>query len=375
MTLPDFALEVFFSQWEFKARHHLAASDAQTMSMRDLLALAEPDDLREWESLDLGYRETYGSPRLREAVAETYDGLDASDVLAFVGAQEALACIVRAVMQPGDHAVVVLPNYQSPEAIASTLGDVSAVLLDTDDGWTLDVDEVAAAIRPTTRLVAVNFPNNPTGAVADRETFERLVRLCDERGVRLLSDEVYRGVEQDAARTLPQAADLSPTAVSVNVLSKAYGLPGLRLGWVACRDHALLQRLERLKHYSSICNPGPSEVLGRIALRARTTILGRTRDLIAANLPHFDAFFAAHPDLFAWSRPDGGCVAWPAYLGPDGAEAFCARVLDRAGVLLLPPSVYASPLAPVPGDRFRVGVGRRDPEPALTALDGALHGA
>jgi aspartate/methionine/tyrosine aminotransferase len=222
--------------------------------------------------------------------------------------------------------------------------------------------------------VAVNFPNNPTGALPDPGTFAALVELCDERGVRLLSDEVFRGLELDPSRTLTQAADLSETAISMNVMSKAYGLPGLRIGWLASRDRAVLERLERRKHYTSICSAGPSELLAAIALRNRERIWARNRSIVAENLPLFDAFFESWEELFDWERPQGGCVSFPRYLGGGGVEAFCRELVERAGVVLLPASIYRSELAAVPSDRFRIGVGRRDPGPALAALGGFLNG-
>jgi aspartate/methionine/tyrosine aminotransferase len=151
-------------------------------------------------------------------------------------------------------------------------------------------------------------------------------------------------------------------------MSKAYGLPGLRIGWLACRDRALLARLETRKHYTSICNPAPSELIATAALRRGAEIKARNRRLIADNLPRFDAFFAARAELFAWERPQAGCVCFPRYLGDDGVEAFCHALVERAGVVLLPASIYASALGPVPPDRFRIGVGRANPERALAAL-------
>jgi aspartate/methionine/tyrosine aminotransferase len=369
-VLPPFRLEVHFSRWEFAARHHLTASDAQTMTVGELLALGTDDERAAFADLPLGYGETRGAPRLRAEIAASYRHLEADDVLTFAGAQEGLYWMLRLFAGPGDHVVVTVPNYQALETVPLAAGaEVTGVRLDERAGWRLDVEAVRAALRPDTRLVAVNFPNNPTGAVPDRRTWQELVELCAERGVRLLSDEVYRGLEADPARTLPQAADLSPSAVSLNVLSKAYGLPGLRVGWLATRDRDLLHALERHKHYTSICNAGPSEFLGAIAVRERERIWARNRAIIAANLPLFDAFFARHPEAFAWAPPEGGCVAFPRYLGPEGAETFCRDLVETEGVLLLPASIYRSDLGPVPADRFRIGVGRRDPEPALAAID------
>jgi aspartate/methionine/tyrosine aminotransferase len=368
--LPEFRLETYFSRWEFVARHHLTASDAQTLTISELLALGTDDDRAEFADLPLGYTQTWGAPRLRAAIAGTYDTLTMDDVLTFAGADEALYWVMQVFAGPGDHVIVTIPNYQALETVPLACGaDVTGVPLLPDDGWRLDLDAVRAALRPTTTLVAVNFPNNPTGAVPDQQTWRELVALCDDAGVRLFSDEVYRGLELDPARRLPQATDLSPTAISLNVLSKAYGLPGLRIGWLGCRDRETLAVLERHKHYTTICNAGPSELLGAVAVDARERIWARNRAIITENLPLFDAFFARHTDLFDWYHPDGSCVAYPCYRGPEGVEAFCHDLLRAEGVLLLPPSIYASAVATTPPDRFRIGVGRRDPGPALDALE------
>ncbi|MFE0028546.1 aminotransferase class I/II-fold pyridoxal phosphate-dependent enzyme [Amycolatopsis sp. NPDC059021] len=364
-TLPEFRLESYFSRWEFVAKYHLTASDAQTVSKAELLAMASPEDRERWEGMDLSYSETYGLPALRAAIADTYENLEAEDVLCFAGAEEALNLAMHVLLDADDHAIVVTPNYQAAETIPLSICEVTGIALDPSDGWSLDVDALERAIRPNTKVISVNFPNNPTGTIPGRRTWERLVRLAEDHGIRLFSDEVYRGVELDAETTLPQAADLSAGALSLNVLSKAYGLGGLRIGWIACRDRTLLRRLERAKHYASICNSTVSEVLALIALHCRESLLDRNRRIIAANVPRFDAFFAAFPDLFEWQPPKGGCVTFPRYLGADGVEAMCADLVAEAGVLLLPASLYVSELTPVPTDRFRVGVGRKDPQEAL----------
>jgi aspartate/methionine/tyrosine aminotransferase len=372
--LPDFRLEVVFSRWEFVAPYNLTASDAQTMTVGEVLALGSDEDRAAFDDLALGYVPTWGSDRLRGAIAGTYATCGPDDVLAFAGAEEAMFWALQLLAEPGEHVVVTVPNYQALETVPRAAGiEVTGVLLDERDGWRLHLDEVEAALRSTTRVVAVNFPNNPTGAVPDAETFAALVELCEERGIRLFSDEVYRGLELDSARTLPQAADLSTTALSLNVLSKSYGLPGLRIGWLACRDHAVLERLERHKHYTSICNAGPSELLAAIALEAGAQVQARNRAIIAENLPLFDAFFARHAELFEWAPPQGGCVAFPRYRGVEGVEEMCRELVERAGVFLLPASIYRSDLATVPADRFRTGVGRRDPGPALEAFDAYLE--
>lgn len=368
--LPDFRLETHFARWEFAAKYHLTASDVETMSMAELLELGTDEDRAAFAELPLGYVETRGGEPLRAAIAGTYAVCDADDILAFAGAEEALYWSLQVLAGPGDHVLVTVPNYQALEQIPLASGaQVSGIPLNEHEHWRLDLDAIRAALRPNTRLIAVNFPNNPTGAVPDAANWRELVELCEERGIRLLSDEAYRGLELDPERTLPQAADQSPNAISVNVMSKSYGLPGLRVGWVACRDHAVLDALERHKHYTSICNAGPSELLAGIALRAGERIQARNRGIIAENRPQFDAFFERHAELFDWQPPDGGCVAFPRYHGPDGVERFCERLVHQAGVLLLPASLYTSALTTVPSEHFRIGIGRRDPAPALAALE------
>jgi aspartate/methionine/tyrosine aminotransferase len=371
--LPEFALEVYLGEWEFQARHHLTASDAQTLTLAELLAMAAPEQRAAFDQLALSYTPTWGTPALLHAIAGTYDGLGPEHVLTFAGAEEAMFWALQELVGPGDHAVVTVPNYQSMESLTIATGaDVDGLVLRADDGWALDLDALTSLLRPSTKLVCVNFPNNPTGALPDARTFENLVSLCDERGIRLFSDEVYRGLELDRDAMLPQAAERSATAISLNVMSKSYGLPGLRIGWLATRDRALLQRLERRKHYTSIANAAPSEQLATIALAHGERVQARNRQIIAANVPVLDAFFARHADRFEWAPPQGGCVCFPRLVGDEDAGPFCRRLVREAGVLLLPAEVYASQLGDVPRDRFRIGVGRRGLAEALDAFDGFL---
>lgn len=367
-SLPDFKLETHFSKWEFTARHHMAASDVESMSLSDLLALANADDRTAFEGAWLGYTQTFGAPPLREAIAATYENIETAHVLCFAGAEEGLYVAMHALLTAEDHAIVVTPNYQSAESVPMSLCSVTGVPLDASAGWTLDIDQVKAAIRPNTKLISINFPHNPTGKILERERFDALVELCRERGLYLFSDEVYAQIGGGDVEQLPQAADVYERGLSLNVMSKAYGLPGLRIGWIACRDTVLLGQMERIKHYLSICNAAPSEHLATIALKARTKIFARVHDLLAANLEKLDAFFADYPHLFDWYRPDGGCVAYPRYLGEDGVEAFTESLVRHSGVLLLPASIYRSELNPTPTDRFRIGYGRAHIDVGLAAL-------
>jgi aspartate/methionine/tyrosine aminotransferase len=371
--LPDFRLETYFSRWEFKARYHLTASDAQSLRLRELLDMADPADAEAFEGLWLGYTETFGAPDLRAEIAGTYDRRSAADILCFAGAEEGIYIANHVLLEAGDHAIVVTPNYQAAETVPLSICAVTGVPLDPATGWDLDIDQVAAAIRPNTKLVSINFPHNPTGRIIARQTLDALVDLCRRHGLWLFSDEVYRLLGPYPDRQLPQVADLYERGLSLNVMSKAYGLSGLRIGWIACADADLLVRMERMKHYLSICNSGPSERLAVIALRARDRILARNNALVRENLAELDAFFAEFPHLFDWSRPDGGCVGYPRWTGPGTVDAFATDLVETAGVLLLPSGIYRSDLGPTPTDRFRIGFGRAGQAEGLAAFRAYLH--
>lgn len=370
--MRNFALEVYFSKWEFAARHHLTASDAQSMKLSELLGYASDTDRERFQNLHLGYTETFGTKPLLVEIAKTYDQITDRDLLCFAGAEEGIYVAMRVLLEPSDHCIVITPNYQAAETIPLSICEVTGVALDEHDNWSLDLDAIRGAILPNTKLISINFPNNPTGAIPSRAIFDDLVELCRSRGIWLFSDEVYRLIERDPARRIPQAADVYERGISLNVMSKAYGLPGLRIGWLACQDRQFLITCERYKHYLSICNAAPSELLAEIALKASEPILGRNRVIVRHNLSLLDAFFAEFPHLFEWRQPDGSCIAFVRYLGADGVERFTERLVEESGVLLLPSSIYRSELGTVPKDYFRIGFGRTGMEEGLAAFRGWL---
>jgi aspartate/methionine/tyrosine aminotransferase len=366
--LPDFRLETYLARWEFAARFHMTASDAESMSLADLLGLAEPVDRQAFEHLWLGYVPTSGGEALRTAVASTYSSVSPANVLAFAGGGEAIYVALHALLGSDDHAIVVTPTYQSLETVTQSLCSVTGVALDANNGWKLDLNQVRDRIKPNTKLIAINFPNNPTGALPSPAEFNDLIKMCREHGLWLLSDEVYRLIERSPSLRLPAAVDGYERGLSISVVSKVYGLPGLRIGWIAAQDRDLLERMERIKHYLSICNSGPGEALAVIALKAKEQILDRNRALINANLKCAGEFFSDFSDLFEWNTPDAGTVAYPRYKGADGVETFAQRLVEEANVLLLPASIFRSDLTPLPADRFRIGYGRSYVPAGLEAM-------
>jgi aspartate/methionine/tyrosine aminotransferase len=366
--MRDFALEVYFSKWEFAAKYNLAGSDGESMTLARLLDLASPEDRAAFDNIGLGYTETFGAPALRTEIAQTYDSAGPEHLLCFAGAEEAIYVAMKVLLKPGDHAIVITPNYQAAETVPLGICEVSGVPLDIDRDWELDVDLLRAALRPNTKLISINFPNNPTGKIIPRATFDAIVEICRSRGIWLFSDEVYRLIERDPALRLPQVVDVYERGVSLNVMSKAYGLAGLRIGWLACKDRAILIKFERYKHFLSICNSAPSEVLARIALKARENILERNRKIVRDNLALLSGFFAEYRHLFDWREPDGGCVGFIRYKGAEGGEEFTRRLVEESGVLFLPSSIYRSELGPVPENCIRVGFGRSHVPQGLAVL-------
>jgi aspartate/methionine/tyrosine aminotransferase len=195
---------------------------------------------------------------------------------------------------------------------------------------------------------------------------ERVVELLAERSIVLFSDEVYRGLEHDPADRLPAACDLYERAISLNTVSKAYGLPGLRIGWLACRERALLERIAALKLYTTICSSAPSELLVALALRHGERLVAASRELVLANLPLIDDLLARRRELFEWVRPTAGPIGFPRVAGGFDVQAWCEQIAEHAGVLLLPGAVYGQPR------HVRLGFGRANLAQAIERLDGYL---
>ena len=370
MRIAEFALERFFARWEFAVRHLLCASDVEGWRMADLVGLADDETLALWDNLRLGYSEAPGHPFLRAEIASLYDTLEADDVLVFGGAEEAIFCLANVLLGPGDHAVVTWPGYQSLYEVGRAAGaDVTLHELREAGGWGLDPERLIGALRPETRLVVVNAPHNPTGMLPTHAEWARLTGELDRRGIHLLADEVYRFLELDEDDRLVTGADALERGISLGVMSKSFALAGLRIGWLATRDRALLARCSAFKDYTTICSSAPSEILAVIGLRARATVLARSRHIVARNLEELDRFFATHADRFAWVRPRGGSIGFPRLLGDESIDDFAARLVEAEGVLLLPGSQFG-----YPGNHFRIGFGREDLPAALAELEHFLDG-
>lgn len=366
MEIAPFAIEEFFARYEFTVPHMLCASDCETMSAGELMDLAGVRT-EELTRLSLGYTETQGDSQLRQAIADSYQTVAPEHVVVLGAPEEGIYITMRALLSPGDEVVVMAPAYQSLRRLAEHIcGEENVKLWHVragEEDWHASLDELETVLTSHTRLLIVNFPHNPTGFLPSPAEFDRFIGIVQETGVQLFCDEMYRGLENGTMERLASAIDKAPDSIVLCGLSKVYGLPGLRSGWLVARDEALRQRLMGWKHYTTICPPAPSEFLALAAMRAQEALRQRSQAIVDRNLAAADTFFARWSDVFTWRRPQAGPVALVGVNRPS-AEAFCQDLIDEAGLLLLPATNLDY------DDRHvRFGFGRRDAARNLQRLD------
>jgi len=368
LRIRPFRLERYFARYEFSTPHLLSCSDCEPLSLAELLALADQETLGLWQRLRLGYTESQGLPALRKEIAGLYTTIRPENVLV-VAPEEGIFIALNCLLEPGDHVVCPFPSYQSLYEVATSLScEVSKWSPAEADGWRFDVDALERLVRPSTKLIIINFPHNPTGSLIGRAAFEKLLAFARDRGTYVLSDEMYRLLEYDAADRLPAACDVYDNAVSLSGMSKSFALAGLRIGWLAARNPSLMERMRAFRDYTTICSSAPSEVLALMGLRARAALIERNLAIIGQNLRLWERFVQDHATALAWSPPRAGTVALARLLLDQGVEDFCRELAERKGVMLLPGQVYD-----FEGNYFRVGFGRKNVPEALGLLGEFLH--
>ncbi|NBB91355.1 MAG: aminotransferase class I/II-fold pyridoxal phosphate-dependent enzyme [Spirochaetes bacterium] len=377
--LPAFELERYFARHEFSVTYQLSASDCEPLSPRDLLPPGGGPRLEEFLDSALGYTESAGNPALRQQIATYYETVGTENLLVSAP-EEAIFLLMNALLGPGDHVVVMSPAYQSLLALPHALGAAVSEwgVRERDGGWELDPDELRGLLRPETRLIVANLPHNPTGLLPDSETLEAIISVARKHGVHLFSDEMYRGLEYgdapgatprpsataEAAVTdwsaatpwrLPAVCDRYEKGISLWGLSKSFGLPGLRIGWLATQDEELLQRAAALKDYTTICNSAASEWLAQVALDQGEALMRTNRERIGAHAELVAARLAADESPIAFLPGRGGSTILPRFTDGRSSRAFADELRVAADVLLIP-----GPLFKMPDSYFRLGLGRAD---------------
>jgi aspartate/methionine/tyrosine aminotransferase len=376
MNINPFLLERYFAKYEFSAPYLLCSSDCETISIENLLELdgKKEENLRNFLSLRLGYTESKGDPELRKLIADTYetDKIAMENILTFAGAEEAIFLFMNAILSKQDNVISIFPSYQSLYEIPKSL-KVSLTLweLKEKDRWYLDLDLLKKLIKKNTKLLIVNFPHNPTGYCPTEEEYKEIIKICDKNGIILFSDEVYRFLEYDIdpynliirdRKPLEPACNLYEKAVSLGVMSKSYGLAGLRIGWLASQNKEILEKLALLKDYTTICSSAPSEFLSKIALKNKEKILKSTKQIIFSNLKELIGFFEKYKGYFNLSLPSGSSVAFPYYY--KDTDLLAESLIESKGVLLMPSSMFE-----YDKNHFRIGFGRKNMVEALKLFE------
>jgi len=366
MQISPFRIEEYFAKYEFTSKYLLSSSDCESRTIADLLRL-EPSAHEAFLEHWCGYTEAPGAPWLRETLTSLYKNIRANDVLVVAAAEEAIFLFFHSLLRPGDHVIVETPVYESAFTIPQSTGaTVSAWQRKPENAWVHDLSGLESLIQPNTRAIYINTPHNPTGLLMPLEILKGVLDLASKRGIYVFSDEVYRELEHDPSTLLPAACDLYDRAVSLNSVSKTYGLPGLRLGWLASRDPQILKACTDLKYYTTICSSAPSEFLTDLAFRHRHIIIDRNRELVLRNLHLLSAFIARHSHLFSWTPPDSSPIGFVEFKPQQDVFQFCESVVQQSGVLLLPGLVYDQPR------HIRFGYGRANMPESLGQLDAYL---
>lgn len=364
MKLKPFKLERYFAKYEFSVKYLLSSSDCDGLSQSEVVSWADEETKQLWDNLKLGYTESQGLPLLRQEIVKLYKGITSENVL-IVAPEEGIFIALNSLLERGDHVICTFPGYQSLYEVAEGVGcEVTRWEPDEAQGWRFDPEFLTKNIKPNTKLIVFNFPHNPTGFLAPKEDFDRIIKIAKEHNLYVFSDEMYRFLEYNSEDRLPSACEVYDKAVTLFGMSKTLGLAGLRLGWVITKDQEAYQKMATFKDYTTICSSAPSEILSLIALRARDKIIQRHLDRINKNLKLADAFFNNHQDVFSWIRPKAGTIAFPKLNSGKDSFEFCERVIKEAGIMLLPSTVYD-----YDNMHFRLGFGRENFPEALSAFE------
>ena len=345
MQLKPFLLDAWLDQYEHHIEFNLAASTGPTWTVSDILALSDHATRHRFLNHNLVYSRPAGADSLREAIAEM-QGVPVEAVQLVTGASEALVALMWLAAEPGSNVILPLPGFTTFSALPQSLGlETRFYRVRRENGFRIDPEEVERLADAKTRLILVNSPHNPTGATIGDEEMEALHSFTAERGIQLVSDEVYHPIYH--GRHTKSAARL-PHATVIADLSKAFSIAGVRTGWMIEHDARRRQQYWTARAYFSISNTTTGEILSEIAIRERDAVLGRAQEAATRNLQVLERFMADHRDLLGWIPPRGGMTAFPWLVSGEDARPFCQAAAEH-GILLAPGDCFDAP------SHFRLG--------------------
>ncbi|MGW2741343.1 aminotransferase [Streptomyces sp. NPDC001450] len=341
MKIREFEVERWMNDHEETCRYNLAETCVRSLTTGELLALSgrREDVLAELDTTPLTYGPIPGSPRLRGLVAGLYTAQGPDNVLITHGAIGANALVHATLVEPGDHVVAVVPTYQQHHSIPDSYGArVDHLPLREENGWLPDLDELDRLVTSDTKLIAVNNPNNPTGALIDEAGLTRIAEIADRAGAWVLCDEVYRGVDQAGDGFTSSIADLYERAISTGSMSKPFSLAGLRLGWIV-GPTGLLADVATHRDYTTISVGRIDDLLACVALENKDAILARSHHITRTNLAILDEWISSRDDM-TYVRPASGTTALLRYDALIGSYDFCTRLLEQTGVMFTPGAAF-----------------------------------
>jgi aspartate/methionine/tyrosine aminotransferase len=345
MQLKPFLLDAWLDQYEHDIEFNLAASTGPTWTVNEILALADDETRHRFLNHDLVYSHPAGADSLREAIAEM-QCVPVEAVQIVTGASEALVALMWLAAEPGANVIIPRPGFTTFSALPESLGlETRFYGVRRENVFRIDPDEIKRLADSKTKLILVNSPHNPTGATIGDAEMETLHDFTAERGIQLVSDEVYHPIYH--GRQTQSAARLSHATVIAD-LSKAFSIAGVRTGWMIEHDAQRRQQYWNARAYFSICNTTTGEILSEIAIRKRDAVLGKAQEAASRNLKLLDSFMAGHRDVLGWIPPRGGMTAFPWLVSGENARPFCQAASER-GILLAPGDCFDAP------SHFRLG--------------------
>jgi aspartate/methionine/tyrosine aminotransferase len=341
MKIAPFGVEMWMNAYETRCRYNLAETCVESLTLAELVDIAGVrDSFREHLlGLHLTYGAIAGSDRLRTAVAGLYAGQSPANVSITHGAIGANSLVHQTLVEPGDHVVAIVPNYQQHYSIPESIGArVDRLPLREEHGFRPDLDRLSDLVGDRTRLIALSNPNNPTGALLDGEMLERLAQIARSVGAFVLADEVYRGLDQQDSGTTVSIVDAYERGISTGSMSKAFSLAGLRLGWIVAPEDVIASVAVH-RDYNTISVGMVDDYFASVALEAKEAILARSRGIVRGNLEVLDRWVRDQPHV-TYVRPAAGTTALLKYDLDVGSWDLCVDLLERTGVLLTPGSAF-----------------------------------
>ncbi|MBN3764278.1 aminotransferase [Burkholderia sp. Ac-20365] len=339
MQIREFGVERWMDLYENRCELNLAETCVESLTVGELLRIAGKEHalLDEILPMKLTYGAIDGTERLRSNVASLYEKQGVPNVLITHGAISANALVYETLVEPGDHVISVLPTYQQHYSIPESYGaKVDILRLREENGFLPDLDELKRMVTPTTRVIAINNPNNPTGSLMDRAFLEQIAEIARSCGAYVLNDEVYRGTDQEGTGFTASIADLYEKGISTGSMSKTWSLAGLRVGWIVAPVE-LLERVRTHRDYNTISVGMLNDLLASIALENRKAILERNHGILRGNLAVLDGWIAKEP-LLSYVKPKSGTTALVRVNVDMSSRDFCIALIEKTGVMFTPGS-------------------------------------